>query len=175
MITHSIRKTYLPPLMQNQSRLPGRRTFLLSSPDINSQSTLDDYLNARPWAKVGTFLCFDHTKNLDALHQIHLIVSVQRDYDKLIKPYNGFDKDPKAYRIINMNLQSGGMSMWDRMDSIIGFRILREDEIDRWINKNDHLQNNLQLWARQNGVELPQRSNTQGPEVQGDSLPPGVS
>lgn len=174
MITHSIKKSFTLQLMGHQPHLPGRgRTFLLDGPKVDSQTALDDYIKEKSWAKLGTFLCFDHTGVITDRHQIHIIAGIERNFNNVPKPYNGYDKEPKCYRIICCNLHNG-VTTWDRLDSLPGFRVLRKEELEKWVDTNDNLQDNLKLWQGQNGVEFPTRSNTEGPSVQGDSVSPGV-
>lgn len=128
---------------------------------VNNQNELDEYLKNNPWVKKGTFLTFGHHTRVGDLHGMHFIADVTTDYDQLPKP-TPYTKDlpPRLIRVVCCNINEQGVSTWDRIDNITGFRVMDKDEQDRMIN--DHVRDRIQLWKKQNGYKEDQPSQTDG-------------
>jgi hypothetical protein len=132
-----------------------------SKQQVNNQNELDEYLKTNPWIKKDTFLTFGHHSSVSDLTSVHFIADVITDFDQLLKPTQYTrDLPPRLMRVVCCNINEHGLSTWDRMDNISGFRVMQQDEIDRIVN--DHVRNRIQLWKEQNGYKKDQPSQDNG-------------
>lgn len=161
MLTHTIKiskDTHYPVVYtgQHSNYYPNNTKVL-----VGNQQELDDYLKEHSWVRPGLFLCFTHANEVRDVYSVHFIADVVTDYDKLSRPgaYNR-DAPPKIIRVVCCNITEGGVSSWDRLDNIVGYRVMRDDEVARMVD--DNLRHRIQLWKDQNGYKENQSSQTDG-------------
>lgn len=108
-----------------------------------SQEEYDAYLKDVSKFVSGDFLVFDSISKYSPLrhwYQIHLVVAVQKDFNKVSKKLR--TAKPEPYYIHSMaHMANGAGDPWKRWDDCEGMRVLTAEEYEEWIKpNNDQLQ-----------------------------------
>lgn len=152
MLTHTIKISVDVPTPSYQG-YQGNYTggsWSANSSLVNNQEELDKYLEQYSWLKPGTFIAFERSGLITEPMSMHLIVAVNKDWDKVPKyPPLQAKVHPKIISLISCNIDQQGNPSWERLDNITGYRKCDDSEVERVIN--DHVRNRIQLWKQTHG------------------------
>lgn len=113
----------------------------------SSQAELDAAL-ALIGCPVGTFVAYEGA-NVHSLACIHVIVDVERDYDKVDKRFG--NKTVNPYRVVQCDKWSPSAHEWVRWDDLVHLRPLTKKEWTTYVEKEiDNIQDRCQRYFPEN-------------------------